>query len=111
MERRGDYVRLRRRDGDPPEAPRIGEPHKLNLCQDDFRTVVCSKARWQAHPGLLEAHGLLLATRWVARCTSALNYSMQDLFTCSQDVQVALRVAFRSTFYVCLISLPLPVLV
>ena len=62
-ERRGDYVRLT----NPVEVPRIGLPRRLAVTQKDFRTVICSRAPWSAHSGVLEAHAFLLALKWVAR--------------------------------------------
>ena len=66
-ERRGDFVRLYREDGDEPEVPRLGTPHRLNMPKHSFKTVVSSRAKWGAHSGVLEAHGLLLVLKWVGR--------------------------------------------
>ena len=66
-ERRGDYVRLTACPDDPVEAPHLGVPRRLAVTQRDFTTVISSKAKWPAHPGVLEAHAYLLALKWVAR--------------------------------------------
>ena len=66
-ERHGDYVRLYCRPGDPLEKDRLGKPHRLPFSQQDFRCVLSKRARWKAHSGILEAHGLLLAVKWLAR--------------------------------------------
>ena len=66
-ERRGDYVRLTADPGDPVEAPRLGVPRRLAATMKDFKTVISSRAKWPAHSGVLEAHGYLLALKWVAR--------------------------------------------
>ena len=66
-ERHGDFIRLYRRPDDPLEKDRLGVPHRLPFCQDDFRVVISKRARWAAHSGILEAHGLLLAVKWLSR--------------------------------------------
>lgn len=66
-ERRGDYVRLTSHPGDVAEMPRLGVPRKLGCTQKDFVTIICSKAKWPAHSGVLEAHACLLALKWLAR--------------------------------------------
>ena len=72
-ERHGDYVRLYTRPEDPPEKDRLGKPHRLSFGQRDFRCILSKRARWKAHSSILEAHGLLLAVKWLAR--SAKNHS------------------------------------
>ena len=62
-EKRGDCIRLHREPGAPEGKERLGTPHKLHYGQEDFQTVISAKAKWAAHPGVLEAHGLLLAVR------------------------------------------------
>ena len=66
-ERRGDYVRLLLGAGDEPELTRCGTPHRLPFKKSAFRTLIRSKARWQAHSGLLECHGVLLTVKWICR--------------------------------------------
>ena len=66
-ERRGDYVRLIPGDHDEPEVPRIGKLHRLPFRKSDFRVLISSKAKWPAHSGLLECHGVLLTLKWVGR--------------------------------------------
>ena len=66
-ERHGDYVRLYCCPGDPLEKDRLGKPHRLPFSQQDFHTILSKRARWKAHSGILEAHGLLLAVKWLAR--------------------------------------------
>ena len=66
-ERQGDYIRLYRRPDDPPEKDRLGVPHRLPFQQEDFSIVISKRACWQAHSGILEAHSLLLAVKWLSR--------------------------------------------
>ena len=65
-ERRGDYVRLLP-DHDVPEVPRTAKERRLPLSKDNFRTLISCRAKRQAHSGLLECHGVLLALKWVSR--------------------------------------------
>ena len=74
-ERCGDFIRLYCQPGDPPEKDRIGVPHRLNLRQSDFITLIRSKARWNAHSSVLEAQALLSTFKWVAR--NAKRYHMR----------------------------------
>ena len=69
-ERRGDFVRLFPGEGDEPEVARLGNPHRLPFRKGDFKTVISSRARFSAHSGLLECHGVLLALKWVSRSHS-----------------------------------------
>lgn len=66
-ERRGDYVRLAPCPDDPPQVRRLGKPRVLPHTQWDFKTIICSRAKWPAHSGVLEAHGYLLALKWLSR--------------------------------------------
>ena len=68
-ETRGAFVRLARDGGptDEPEKTRLGTPHCLSLSKRAFRDVLSVKKRRDAHPGSLEASGLLLLLRWIAR--------------------------------------------
>ena len=67
-ERRGDYIRLSR-DGSTaePEKPRVGNPHRLGLRQEDFRDVLSIRAQRREHSGILELKGVLLGLRWLLR--------------------------------------------
>lgn len=69
-ERRGDFVRLTVDPLDHTEVSRLGKPHRLRHTQRDFKTVICARAKWQAHSGVLEAHAYLLALKWASRCVS-----------------------------------------
>ncbi len=71
-ERRGDYVRLERRGGDTdePERTRLGKPHSLGLCKDDFRDVLSLKATKPEHAGVMELKGVLLTLRWLMRSSA-----------------------------------------
>ena len=65
-ERRGDFVRF----FSPSQASdrdRIGKPHTLPFGQSRFRDAISAKAKWEAHSSILEAHGLLLAVKWLLR--------------------------------------------
>lgn len=53
-ERRGDYVRLERGGGDEPERPRFGVPRKILLQKHHFTDVISARAKYKAHPGILE---------------------------------------------------------
>ena len=66
-ERRGDYVRLLVEENDEPEKTRCGKPHRLAFKKSAFKTLISSKAKWQAHSGLLECHGVLLTVKWICR--------------------------------------------
>jgi len=66
-EKRGDFVRPAADVDDPAMVPRVGTAHHLSLPQRAFRQVISRRARWKAHSGSLEAHGLLLAVRSLAR--------------------------------------------
>ena len=66
-ERRGDYVKLYRDEADEPEKPRQGYPHALPLRHSDFRTIISSRAKYLAHSGILEGHGLLVVMKWFTR--------------------------------------------
>ena len=66
-ERRGDFVRFFPDPDEPPRKDRMGTPHELPFHKWQFRTAISARARWQAHSGLLEAHGLLLALKWALR--------------------------------------------
>lgn len=69
-ERRGDYVRLRREEGDEPECPRIGQPHKLDIGQHCFQDVLSIRARKQDFPGVLELNAVVLLIEWFLRSSS-----------------------------------------
>ena len=90
-ERRGDYVRLHRRPGDADEIPRLGTPHRLHLPKQAFKKVISSRARWQAHSGVLEAHGLLLALKWAARSRASFHKKLVVLV----DAKVVLGAASK----------------
>lgn len=66
-ERRGDYVQLFLDPDEEPCKDRLGQPHVLPIKKGRFRVAVSAKARWSAHSSTLEAHGLLLATKWLLR--------------------------------------------
>ena len=61
--RRGEYVRFDNEGAvDQPKA-RLGTVHCSKLKVASFSTVISEKARWPAHPGLLECHALLLVLK------------------------------------------------
>ena len=68
-ERRGDYVRLLRGGDseDEAERTRIGKPHQLGLRKSAFRTILSARRKHDAHAGSLEATGVHLLLRWLAR--------------------------------------------
>ena len=68
-EKRGAFVRLERDGGptDEPEKHRLGTPHALGLSKKAFKDVISCKKKRDAHPGSLEASGLLLLLKWIAR--------------------------------------------
>ena len=68
-EKRGDYVRFDRAgdDEDEAERDRIGTPHRLSITKKQFTTLFSVKATKAASPGELEAFGLVMTARWVAR--------------------------------------------
>ena len=57
-QKRGDYVRLFPARRDPPVVDRRENPRNLDLSPHDFTDVLSHEAKWQAHTGVLEAHGL-----------------------------------------------------
>jgi hypothetical protein len=62
--RRGDFIRF---PGDSDEKDRIGNPCRLPYAQDDFRDVICVKAKRIEHSSVLEAKALLLLVQLIAR--------------------------------------------
>ena len=66
-ERRGDFVRFYPDPNEPPARERLGRPHELPYSKRCFTTAISAKARFKAHSGALEAHGLLLAIKWLLR--------------------------------------------
>ena len=67
-EKRGDYIRLNRdRSAAEPEKPRVGNPTKLGLRQEDFRDVLSIRAAHREHSGILELKGVLTGLRWLLR--------------------------------------------
>ncbi len=49
---------------------RLGKPHSLGLCKDDFRDVLSLKATKPEHAGVMELKGVLLTLRWLMRSSS-----------------------------------------
>jgi len=49
------------------EKPRLGKLTRLRQNRSDFRTTICSKARFKEHSGALETTAIVLAARWLAR--------------------------------------------
>jgi len=66
-ERRGDYIRFFPDENSQPAKDRIGNPYRIPFRQSQFRIAISKKATWKAHSGILEAHGLLLALKWLLR--------------------------------------------
>ena len=78
-ERRGDYIRLNRdRSVAEPERPRVGQPTRLNLRQEDFVDVLSIRAARKEHSGILELKGVLTGLRWILR--SSRNFHKRLLF-------------------------------
>lgn len=75
-ERRGDFVKFFPVPGAPPPKDRLGNPHLLPFPQHAFHDAICAKARWQAHSSVLEAHGLLLAVKWLLRKPAHFHHRM-----------------------------------
>ena len=75
VETKGAYVRFARDGGptDEPEKVRLVSPHRLSLSKRAFRDVISAKKTRDAHPGSLEASGLLLLLKWITR--SSKNFS------------------------------------
>ena len=71
-ETKGAYVRLARDGGpiDEPEKQRLGSSHRLNLSKRAFRDVISARKTRDAHPGSLEASGLLLLLKWITRSSN-----------------------------------------
>ena len=66
-ERRGDFVKFYLEPGEQEGKDRLGTPHVLPYPKKLFKVAVKAKATWKAHSGALEAHGLLLALKWLLR--------------------------------------------
>ena len=68
-DKRGDFVRLHRDNGqdDEDEKPRIGVPRHLRIEKRHFVDVFSVRAKIVEHAGVLEARGLLLLLRWWLR--------------------------------------------
>ena len=66
-ERRGDYVKFYLGPDEPPPKDRLGVPHLLPYAKQRFKVAISARARYKAHSGVLEAHGLLLALKWLLR--------------------------------------------
>ena len=61
------------RDGGPTdeaEKPRLGTPHRLRLSKRTCRDVISARKTRDAHPGSLEASGLLLLLKWITRSSN-----------------------------------------
>ena len=58
---------------DEAEKSSLGTPHRLNLSKRAFRDVISARKTRDAHPGSLEASGLLLLLKWITR--SSKNFS------------------------------------
>ena len=66
-ERRGDYVKFYLGPDEPAPKDRLGVPHLLPYPKQRFKVAISARARHKAHSGVLEAHGLLLALKWLLR--------------------------------------------
>ena len=71
-DRRHDLVRLQRDKDvfDEPERSRQGVGHHVGIPKSSFKTVTCQRARFEAHPGALEAAGLTLLFKWLLQSVS-----------------------------------------
>ena len=61
------HVRLALDSGDPREVPRSGRSLRLSLRRRDFETILSTKAKISDHSGGLEATGVVLGMRRLAR--------------------------------------------
>ena len=61
---------LRGHPDDEPERPRKGIGHVIGLSKWDFKSVISTRRRFDAHSGALEAHGVALGLRWLLRSTT-----------------------------------------
>lgn len=75
-ERRGDFVKFFLQPGEPEPKDRLGVPHLLPFHQKQFSIAISAKAKFQAHSGALEAHGLLLALKWLCRRPSHFHHRL-----------------------------------
>ncbi|CAE7665217.1 HET-E1, partial [Symbiodinium pilosum] len=66
-ERRGDFIKFYLEPGEQEGKDRLGTPHTLPFSKKCFKVAVKARAQWKAHSGSLEAHGLLLALKWLLR--------------------------------------------
>ena len=75
-ERRGDYVKFYLDPEEPMPKDRLGTPHLLPFKKREFKVALSAKARWRAHSGSLEAHGLLLALKWLLRTSRRFHHRL-----------------------------------
>ena len=61
------HAGLRAHPDDEPERPGKGIGHAIGLSKWDFKLVISSRRRVDAHSGALEAHGVALGLRWLLR--------------------------------------------
>ncbi len=61
------YLRLTPEPGDEPERPRVGRELRLGLGQSHFKRLLAVRARKLEHSGSLEATGVVLGLRRLAR--------------------------------------------
>ena len=66
-ERRGDYVKFYLGPDERAPKDRLGVPHLLPYAKQRFKVAISARARYKAHSGVSEAHGLLLALKWLLR--------------------------------------------
>lgn len=75
-ERRGDFVKFFPEPGEPEPKDRLGVPHLLPFHQRQFNVAISARAKFKAHSGALEAHGLLLAVKWLVRRSSHFHHRL-----------------------------------
>jgi len=76
--------------GDEPEKPRCGTAVRLPVLRRDFKTLLSTRAHFAEHSGGLEAGGVHLLVRWLAR--NAVHHGRRHVALIdAQAVQGALR--------------------
>jgi hypothetical protein len=65
--KQGFYVRPGAAADDEPEVVRKGRLLRLSVKRSQFRTILSVRARYAAHSGALEAAGVTMMVRWLAR--------------------------------------------
>ena len=90
------------RDGGPtdePERPRLGHSHRLRISKRAFRDVISCRKRYDAHPGSLEASGLLLLLKWLIRTSKHHSFRIPLLVDAQAILGASAKGRTSATFF------------